>query len=242
LKNILDNANNNNSSSLSSSNKVTCYPNPTSYDWKSCGVISQVRSQGSCGSCWAFSAIETVESYCALAGADLQWYSVQQLVNCDTSNQGCGGGTPQNAYQYIESAGGIENETMYPYTAEGGESGNCNVINGDFICTVTGWSSINGESGLYQTTSSSNGGPVSVCVDASSWQFYEGGVLSSCGHTIDHCVQLTGYANYGENGAYWILRNSWGSDWGNYGYIWIAIGHDLCGIGDAATVVTVKVL
>jgi len=86
--------------------------------------------------------------------------------------------------------------------------------------------------------SSSSGGPVSVCVDASSWQNYQGGVLSQCGNDVDHCVQAVGYNNYGESGAYWIVRNSWGEDWGEQGYIWIEIGQDLCSIGDYATVVT----
>jgi len=218
----------------------SCNPDPTNYDWDSCGVITGIYNQGQCGSCWAFSATETIESYWALAGNTLTSFSVEQIVSCDTNgqDQGCNGGFPSGAYSYVESAGGIEPENDYPYSAESGEAGSCNFNSGDVVATVTGYSSINGETGLYQQTSSSSGGPVSVCVDAASWQNYNGGVLTSCGTSVDHCVQLVGYANYGQSGAYWIVRNSWGQDWGENGFIWIEIGQDLCSIGDYATVVT----
>jgi len=95
------------------------------------------------------------------------------------------------------------------------------------------------EQSLYAQLSVPNGGPVSVCVDASTWQNYQGGVLTSCSDQIDHCVQLTGYYNWGQGNAYWNVRNSWGADWGENGYIWIAVGQDLCGIADYPTVVSV---
>jgi len=218
-----------------------CNPDPTNYDWDSCGVVTPIYNQGQCGSCWAFSATETIESYWALAGNTLTQLSMEQIVSCDTSgqDQGCNGGFPSGAYQYVENAGGIEAYSDYPYSAEGGESGSCNFQSSDVVCTVTGYNSIDGETGLYQQTSSSSGGPVSVCVDASSWQNYNGGVLSSCGTSVDHCVQLVGYSGYGSSGAYWIVRNSWGNTWGENGFIWIEIGQDLCAIGDYATVVSV---
>ena len=128
------------------------------------------------------------------------------------------------------------NISDYPYTAGNGQSGSCAFNSGEVVATVTGSSSVSGESGLYSQASSA--GPVSVCVDASSWQYYQGGVLTSCTNNVDHCVQLTGYANYGSSNAYWIVRNSWGSSWGENGFIWVAIGQDLCSIGDYATVVS----
>jgi len=219
--------------------RFSCSPDATNFDWNTCGVITPVYNQGQCGSCWAFSATETIESYYAIAGYTLTELSMEQTVDCDTNgeDEGCNGGFPTGAYQYVEEAGGLESEADYPYTAEGGESGSCQFNQADLVATITGYSSINGETGLYQQTSSSSGGPVSVCVDASSWQYYTGGVLTSCGDQVDHCVQLTGYANYGQSGAYWIVRNSWAADWGINGYIYIEIGQDLCAIGDYATVV-----
>jgi len=184
---------------------------------------------------------ETIESYFALAGNSLTQLAMEQIVDCDTSGEdnGCNGGFPTGAYEYVQEAGGIEPLSDYPYSAENGQSGSCDFQSGDVVATVVGEAqSINGEPGLYSQTSSASGGPVSVCVDASSWQSYTGGVLSSCGNSVDHCVQLTGYANYGESGAYWIVRNSWGASWGESGFIWIEIGEDLCAIGDYATVVT----
>jgi len=219
-------------------NKAGCSPNPTTFDWFTCGVCTPIYNQGQCGSCWAFSATETIESYYVIdTGAPVTSLSMEQIVDCDTSDSGCGGGNPTTAYQYVQSAGGIELYSDYPYIAEGGESGTCSFNSADVVATVSSQAAINGETGLYQQASSSSGGPVSVCVDASSWSAYTGGVLTSCGNDVDHCVQLTGYNGYGQSGSYWIVRNSWGTDWGLSGFIWIEIGQDLCSIGDYATVV-----
>jgi cysteine peptidase B len=216
-----------------------CSPDPKNYDWNSCGVITAVYNQGQCGSCWAFSATETIESYFALGGGSLTGLSMEQIVDCDTAgeDQGCNGGFPSGAYQYVESAGGLDPLSDYPYTAGEGESGSCQFNKGEVAATVSSYASVTGEPGLYSQTSSSSGGPVSVCVDASSWQDYQGGVLTSCGEDVDHCVQLTGYNSYGSSGAYWIVRNSWGTSWGENGYIWVAIGQNLCEIGSYATTV-----
>jgi len=213
-------------------------PDPNNWDWSSAGVTTPVYNQGQCGSCWAFSATETVESWFALAGGQLTQLSMEQVVDCDTVDQGCNGGNTNTAYQYIQSAGGLDTYASYPYTAGGGQSGQCQFSQGNTVATVSNYQSVSGETGLYQIASAS--GPVSVCVDASSWQNYQGGVLTSCGSDIDHCVQLTGYYNYNGQGGTpaWNVRNSWSTSWGISGYIQIAIGSDLCAIGDDATIVT----
>jgi len=214
-------------------------PDPTNYDWGTAGVITPVYNQGQCGSCWAFSATETIESYFAIGGGALTQLSMEQIVDCDTAgqDQGCGGGFPTGAYQYVQGAGGIDSYANYPYTAGGGQANNCEFPQGSVVTNVQNYNSISGETGEYSQLSSASGGPVSICVDASSWQNYQGGVLTSCGNSVDHCVQLTGYYNYGGSNAYWNVRNSWGADWGQNGYIWIQIGQDLCSIGDYATIV-----
>jgi len=211
-------------------------PNPTSYDWGSAGVVTPVYNQGQCGSCWAFSATEAIESYWALAGKGLVQLSMEQIVDCDTTCYGCGGGWPYLAYQYVQQQGGIDSYSSYPYTAEGGTAGSCQYSAANVVGEVTGYQQISGEAGLYSQLSSASGGPVSVCVDASSWSGYQGGILTTCGNSVDHCVEATGYMQYGSSGAYWNVRNSWGTDWGETGYIWIAIGQDLCSIGDYATI------
>jgi len=217
-----------------------CSPDPHNYNWQTCGATTPIYNQGQCGSCWAFSATETIESYFFLQGGALTELSMEQIVDCDTTDDGCNGGLPSNAYQYVEGAGGLDSYASYPYTAENGDSGSCNFSASSVVATVTSYSSVNGEKALYTQVSSSSGGPVSVCVDASTWQTYTGGILTSCPDSIDHCVQLVGYAKYGSNGAYWIVRNSWGTSWGIQGMIYIEIGQDLCAIGDEATIVVAK--
>jgi len=214
-------------------------PDTTNYDWSSAGCITPVKDQGQCGSCWAFSATETIESYWFLANSNqpVPTLSEEQIVDCDTTDGGCNGGEPMSAYSYVQSAGGLESESAYPYTAGTGQSGQCAFQSGSVVATIKGGQAVSGETGIYQQLSSSNGGPVSVCVDASSWQNYQGGVLTSCTNNIDHCVQATGYYNYGGSNAYWNVRNSWSTTWGQSGYIWVAIGQDLCSIGDAASIV-----
>jgi len=209
---------------------------PTNWNWAAHGVVTGVYNQGQCGSCWAFSATETIESYFALAGHGLHSLSMQQITSCDGGSYGCDGGWTTSAYTYVERAGGIDSYSSYPYTSGDGNTGACHFRTKDREARVTSYRQVSGESGLYHQASST--GPVSVCVDASTWQYYTGGVLSQCPNQIDHCVQLTGYANYGRSGAYWIVRNSWATSWGINGYIYIAIGRDLCAIGDMATVVT----
>jgi len=222
-------------------NQLGCSPDPTNYDWfaQCSGSCTGVYDQGQCGSCWAFSATETIESYAAISGNGITQLAMQQIVDCDTSgqDQGCNGGFPSGAYSYVEGCGGLDPLSDYPYTAQ---DGTCAFNSGEVAATVSGSNSISGEDGLYSQLSSSSGGPVSVCVDASSWSSYQGGVLTSCGNNVDHCVQATGYAQYGQSGAYWIVRNSWGESWGQSGFIWVAIGQDLCSIGDYATIVTAK--
>jgi cysteine peptidase B len=209
------------------------------FDWGSKGVVTPVYNQGQCGSCWAFSATETIESYFALGGGTLTQLSMEQIVDCDTSDHGCEGGFPSSAYQYVQGEGGIDSYESYPYTAGEGQSGSCSFNKANVVTNVNSQNSIQGETGLYQQLQS--GGPVSVCVDASSWQQYEGGVLTSCGNQVDHCVQATGYNNYSPeyNGqSAWNVRNSWGTSWGQNGYILVATGQDLCSIGDYATIVS----
>jgi len=217
-----------------------CNPDATNYNWESCGVVTPIYNQGQCGSCWAFSATETIESYFAVGGGALTQLSMEQIVDCDTSgqDQGCNGGFPSGAYSYVQSAGGIDSYQSYPYTAEGGQSGTCQFQQSAVVTNVANSNSVSGETGMYQQLSTA--GPLSVCVDASSWQNYQGGVLTTCTNNVDHCVQATGYGQYGAafGTAYWNVRNSWGSDWGVSGYIMVAIGQDLCSIGDYVTIVS----
>ena len=213
---------------------------PSSVDWRSRNVITAVKNQAQCGSCWAFSATETVESYWALAGHGLVDLSPQQVTACTTGCYGCQGGYTTVAFDYLEKAG-LESARAYPYTAGNGNTGTCKYNSEDVVARITGWeyAAQNGDEKALQAAVATKG-PISICVDASSWQFYTGGIMSSnCGQQLDHCVQLVGYNTEGQT-PYWIVRNSWTAEWGINGYIYVeAFDDDLCGIANCATYVTV---
>jgi len=198
-------------------------------DWVSKGAVTPVKDQGRCGSCWAFSATAAIESYAQLAGKGLKVLSAQQINSCDKRDGGCNGGNTETAYQYVKSAGGIETESDYPYTSGGGSTGSCKFESSRIAISINGYHSVSrGESALKQAM---NEGPTSLCLAASSWQSYRGGILSKCDNQVDHCVQGTGYSG----SEYWRIRNSWGTGWGESGFIRLAQGKDLCKVSDDTT-------
>jgi len=209
---------------------------PTTRDWRNTtDVITPVKNQEQCGSCWAFSATESIESAWVQAGKPQAILGPQQIVDCDQTDDGCGGGNTETAYEYVIKAGGQETEKDYPYT---GQDGNCKFKKADIAVTITSWKyicqSAKQELGNmldYVGTT----GPVSVCVDAAPWQYYNGGVLKTCGMQVDHCVQVVGYTETNSIPV-WIVRNSWGADWGEKGYILIERGKNLCDIAGDVTV------
>jgi len=208
---------------------------PTTWDWNTKGAITPVKNQGQCGSCWAFSATETIESYWILAGHTTAILSPQQIVDCDSNDYGCNGGWPYNAYQYVISQGGLDTEASYPYTAV---DGTCAFQASSVGAKITAWSYItqSQDENVIQNWIYSKG-PASICVDASSWSEYTGGVISSCTTNIDHCVQLTGFSTQGGVEA-WNVRNSWGADWGVSGYIYLERGQNTCAMAEVVTAVT----
>lgn len=223
------------------SNKTKVYvdvkldgPVANDIDWISKGAVTSVKDQGRCGSCWAFSATAAIESYAEIAGKGLKELSAQQINSCDKRDGGCNGGNTETAYEYVKGAGGIETERDYPYTSGGGSTGSCKFDSGKIAITITGYHSVSrGESSLKTAL---NAGPTSVCLAASSWQSYRGGIKSSCDNNVDHCVQTTGYSG----SSYWSIRNSWGTGWGESGYMRLAQGSDLCKVSDDITYPTYR--
>jgi len=208
---------------------------PDSYDWKSKGVITNVYNQGQCGSCWAFSATETMESYWALAGHSLVSLSMQQIVDCDKTDGGCSGGWTYKAFQYVINQGGLDSYSSYPYTAR---DGTCRYNPASVAAKFSSWSYVTRNRDETQMANFLySKGPLSICVDASSWQYYRGGVLSSCGRSIDHCVQATGFQTMSGQPV-WNVRNSWGTGWGASGYIYLLRGQDTCAMAEVVTSVT----
>jgi hypothetical protein len=210
-------------------NVVLDGPVANDVDWVAKGAVTPVKDQGRCGSCWAFSATAAIESYAQLAGKGLKKLSAQQINSCDKRDGGCNGGNTETAYEYVKGAGGIELDSDYPYTSGGGSTGSCKFNSGRIAISITGYHSVSrGESALKTAL---NAGPASVCLAASSWQSYSGGILSRCDNQVDHCVQTTGYSG----SSYWKIRNSWGTGWGESGFIRLAQGSDLCKVSDDTT-------
>jgi len=201
-------------------------------DWVAKGMTTPIKNQEQCGSCWAFSTTETVESANLLAGHTMTIGAPQMIVDCDSSDQGCNGGDPREALGWVVNQGGMDLESCYPYKAEDEScmSSSCTPSPNLKISAVNPVSE--DESSIYTALQSS---PLSICCDAQPWQYYNGGVLTSsqCGLSIDHAIQLTGYSP--SSGGYWIVRNSWGADWGESGFIYLQYGQNTCGITSEVT-------
>eukprot|EP01119_Soliformovum_irregulare_P008648 TRINITY_DN21751_c0_g1_i1.p1 TRINITY_DN21751_c0_g1~~TRINITY_DN21751_c0_g1_i1.p1 ORF type:complete len:338 (+),score=51.52 TRINITY_DN21751_c0_g1_i1:18-1031(+) len=216
-------------------------PLPTSFDWRSKGAVTPTYDQGQCGSCWAFSATEAIESAWFLAGHTLTSLSPQQIVDCDLNNgdEGCNGGDTPTAYEYVIKAGGMDTMAAYPYTAE---DDTCAFNRSGIAASIKNWAYITQNSNETQMqVGLVSKGPLSICVDAASWQFYYEGVITDlCGNSLDHCVMITGYGTFTDaldlTYDVWNVRNSWGADWGYGGYLYVERGYDLCGIADEVTI------
>lgn len=206
-------------------------PQADTMDWRTKGCITPVKDQGQCGSCWAFSAVDAIESFGKLNGSySLEMLSSQQVNACDKVDGGCNGGNTETAYQYVHQAGGIETEESYPYTSGGGRTGICKFKAADIKVKITGYKSIaKGEDNVHKGMDL---GPLSICVAAEAFQTYNKGILKICPGGIDHCVQAVGYD---DTNNYWIVRNSWAEDWGEKGYIRLEQGKNICKIGNDAT-------
>jgi len=212
---------------------------PSSLDWRDKGVVSEVKDQQMCGSCWAFSTTGSVESCHKLAGGDLVSLSEQNLVDCssDYGNQGCNGGLMTSAMDYIIANKGVDTEKSYPYKATDGD---CQFKSTNVGATIKKYINVQAgdEGDLLQQIQK---GPVSVAIDAGhySFQFYRHGVYdeSNCSPTnLDHGVLLVGYGSDDEGNEYWIVKNSWGTSWGMDGYILMARNKDnQCGIATMAS-------
>ncbi|CAN6898496.1 unnamed protein product [Brassica oleracea var. botrytis] len=207
---------------------------PESVDWRKEGAVAEVKDQGSCGNCWAFSAIGAVEGINKIVTGDLISLSEQELVDCDTSyNEGCNGGLMDYAFEFIMNNGGIDTEEDYPYK---GVDGRCDQTRKNAkVVTIDSYEDVpaNSEESLKKALSNQ---PISVAIEGGgrAFQLYDSGIFDGiCGTDLDHGVLAVGYGT--ENGKdYWIVKNSWGSSWGESGYIRmernIAASAGKCGI------------
>ncbi|KAK1665703.1 hypothetical protein QYE76_053862 [Lolium multiflorum] len=194
---------------------------PEHVDWREKGAVAPVKNQGQCGSCWAFSAVGAVEGINKIVTGDLVTLSEQELVECarNGQNSGCNGGMMEDAFDFIARNGGIDTEEDYPYTAK---DGRCDLAKrGRTVVSIDGFESVpeNDELSLKKAVAHQ---PVSVGIEAGGpeFQLYESGVFSGrCGTELDHGVVAVGYGTTDDGKDYWTVRNSWGPNWGEGGYI-----------------------
>lgn len=218
---------------------------PLNIDWRDQKVISEVKNQGDCGSCWTFSTTGCLEAHHAIETGQIVLLSEQNLVDCAGAykNDGCDGGLPSQAFEYVRYNGGINTEFSYPYYAT---DGNCsyNTKSGtvgaivDSVYNITQYS----EGEIYDAVGLK--GPVSIAFDVVDDFFdYQSGIYQSavCGNTsatVNHAVLTVGYGtddNLNDGMPYWIVKNSWDWDWGNQGYFYIERGVNMCGLAACAS-------
>jgi len=215
---------------------------PSTFDWRltSQNPVTAVKNQEQCGSCWAFSATETIESAWIMAGkatATSINLAPQQIVDCAPfPAEGCDGGFAEIAFAYVANAGGLEPENDYPYQGVTGTT--CQFNKADVVAKISGYTPATHDySETLLQQSLVNIAPTSICLDASAWQNYVDGVMTwdQCAwqDELDHCVQLVGYNNTGSL-PYWLVRNSWAESWGVDGYIWLQMWEDTCGVAHDA--------
>ncbi|VVC28252.1 Peptidase C1A, papain C-terminal,Cysteine peptidase, asparagine active site,Cysteine peptidase [Cinara cedri] len=215
---------------------------PSSIDWRKLGAVTPVKDQGhKCGSCWAFSSTGSLEGQQFRKTGKLVSLSEQNLIDCSRmyGNHGCRGGLMDQSFKYIKLNGGIDTENSYPYKGKNGYFCKYNPQNKGATVTGTVDIATGDEDALAEAVATV--GPISVGVDASSdnFSFYSEGVFyePTCSSTIiDHAILAVGYNTTEAGEDYWIVKNSWGEEWGQGGYIWMARNkNNNCGIASMAS-------
>lgn len=222
---------------------------PAALDWRAHNAVTRVKDQGQCGSCWTFSSTGAMEGHWAIATGQLLDLSEQELVDCATGpkygSHGCNGGQMEGGFKYIVEHGQCA-WADYPYvsgtTQKGGD---CQAKQCASVVRASGCATVpsGNQSALLAAVAK---GPVAVAIEADTryFQSYAGGVLTSasaCGTNLDHGVLLVGYGTDPVDGDYWLVKNSWGEQWGEQGYIRLGRsssdtqGAGVCGIALGAS-------
>jgi hypothetical protein len=190
---------------------------PATYDWRDYGMVTSVKNQGSCGSCWAFGMLGSYEAILAINDMGSNNLSEQFLVRCNSHGYSCNGGW----WCYDDMYNGIPLESCYPYTAT---SGSCS-YNCTLYFPVDSWYLVGNSSSVPSTSALKQAiydhGPVAAAVYVNSaFQNYTSGIFNSCqSSSPNHAIVLVGWGD-----TYWILKNSWGTGWGESGYMRITFG------------------
>lgn len=206
---------------------------PKAYDWIEHGAVTPVKNQGSCGSCWAFSAVANIEGLYQIQSGKLLAFSESELVDCDNVDEGCNGGLMDNAFKWLHENGGLNTEEDYPYVAK---RQGCKIKKDKFRVKISGFNDLSqNEDEIAEYLIKV--GPLSVALNATPLQFYLGGVFNPlvCNPKgLNHGVTIVGFGE--ENGKkFWNVKNSWGEGWGESGYFRIIRGVGKCGINTAVS-------
>lgn len=204
---------------------------PSTWSWVEQGMTTPVKDQGSVGVCWAESTTESMETTWAIKSNELKILSVQQLVDCSKLNHGVDGGLQSRAYIYLEKTKQCL-ESDYPFISDKtGKDGECHSCTG-VVPLLKSYVSVKSETDMGQAILVTSLA-VAIQADQKEFQMYKSGILDfNCGTNLNHAVNVEGYGT--ENGKdYWLVRNSWGTSWGDKGYIKMVRGKDLCGIADS---------
>jgi len=201
-------------------------------NWIDIGCVNQIKDQGQCGSCWAFSAVASMEAAHCIVNNRLESFSEQQLVDCDKVCYGCSGGWAYQGFIYYETHY-VMTESSYAYTATDGRCKYSANDNTGVLSTSYTWVTAN-DADAMKTALNTHVLSVAIQANQLSFQLYSGGVFTNtkCGTNLDHATNVVGWGTDSTYGDYWIMRNSWGTSWGYYGYMQVQIvaGNGLCGI------------
>ncbi|RLM84704.1 hypothetical protein C2845_PM04G24530 [Panicum miliaceum] len=221
---------------------------PASFDWREKGAVTGVKTQGACGSCWAFSTTGAVEGANFLATGKLLNLSEQQLCSAvarNECNNGCAGGLMTNAYAYLMKSGGLMEQRAYPYT---GAPGPCRFDPARAAVRVANFTAVPAGDERQTRAALVRRGPLAVGLNAAFMQTYVGGVSCPlvCPRAwVNHGVLLVGYGARGFAALrlgyrpYWIIKNSWGERWGENGYYRLCRGSNVCGVDSMVSAVAV---
>jgi len=230
---------------------------PSRLDWtETAGATTPVSNEGKCGSTWAFAAVEGIQSgFFMTTGVAAPVLSTQQVLSCATNNQGCGGGDVAEAFKYVVGVGGIDVEESYPYVDDVTESyvtSSCAQHNN--VVQVTGYKyavqpcrfgSCSHQDEVGMMAALAQFGPLSVCWNMAESGRYQDGVFtdscSSSRSSMDHCGQLVGYDTTAST-PYWKIKNQWGTEWGEGGFMRLQMGTNACGIANYAMYATAKMV